>query len=177
MPTIADDDHPEWYNARDGDDGTKVLDGLDGTLEFIKEFILKQDEPFDAVMGHSQGAQLAAILTLLLESDKTWLPKYGMPWKLLVLLSPPNPFDTEATLADRVKKHGRIKTPSLHVYGGEKDYTLAGSKAMRLKHFGEDSTTVREFSHDEGHFGPDDNEEKCLELVAIMSEMLESLGG
>ena len=176
MPTIADDDHPEWYNAHDREDGMKVLDGLAASVDYVRDFLVKEEQPFDVVIGHSQGGQLAAILTLLAESDPTWLPnKYNghMPWKLLVSLSAPNPFDNEVTLADVVKKHRKIRTPSLHVYGGEKDFTLEGSKAMRRVHFDEGNSRV--FTHDKGHFGPDDDEEKCFELVNVISDMLDAM--
>ena len=56
--------HPEWYNAKDNEDGTKTLAGLPKTIEFLRDYLNKEDT-FDVVMGHSQGAQLLSILTVM----------------------------------------------------------------------------------------------------------------
>eukprot|EP00581_Thalassiosira_minuscula_P002885 CAMPEP_0183738438 /NCGR_PEP_ID=MMETSP0737-20130205/54548_1 /TAXON_ID=385413 /ORGANISM="Thalassiosira miniscula, Strain CCMP1093" /LENGTH=70 /DNA_ID=CAMNT_0025972963 /DNA_START=57 /DNA_END=266 /DNA_ORIENTATION=- len=53
---------PEWYNSRDLDDGSglKSFDGLNDALDQLRAFLNdrddESDEPFDVLMGHSQGA-------------------------------------------------------------------------------------------------------------------------
>ena len=165
---------PEWYNANDIDDGSglKSLDGLSTALAQLRSFISAQESAFDIVMGHSQGAQLTAILTLMMESEPDWLPAKRQ-WKGIVCLNAPNPFDKECTLVERVKKHGQLATPSLHVYGGEKDFTYTGSKEMRSTHFRE--SKVWELTHEEGHFPPKDAK-TCEKLVDMIRVMLESSG-
>lgn len=176
MPTIADDDHPEWYNANENEDGTKTLDGLELTIQVVREFVEAEEKPFDAVMGHSQGGQLSAIVTLLAESVPGWVAKDKM-WKLVVPMNAPNPFDAVSnaigggttTLSDRVRAHGTIRTPSLHIFGGASDMTLEGAKKMKATHFGDGAKVV---THDEGHFGPKDPD-KCGQIVSLITSMLE----
>lgn len=166
---------PEWYNSHDLDDGSghKKFDGLSDALKQLQAFLNDdENDPFDIIVGHSQGAQLAAILTLMMESDPNWLYSKTTNWRGIVCLNAPNPFDTEVTLVDRVRTHGKLSTPSLHVYGSEKDFTFDGSKKMRSTHFGK--SNVWEFTHNEGHFPPR-GDEVCKQIVDSIFNMMASI--
>jgi len=163
-----DEDLPEWYNAYDNEDGTKRLEGLPEALQFLQQY-LKEQEPFDAIVGHSQGAQLASILTLLMETDESFLPDTSKHWKLLVAFNAPNPIDTVATsnIKDIVAKHGPLKTRSVHITGGPSDHTFEGSERLMTRHF----TDPSHVGHEEGHFLPKDAA-VCAQIVASIRKAL-----
>lgn len=161
--------HPEWYNANDNNDGTKTLAGLPETVEFLRDY-LNKEETFDVVMGHSQGAQLSSILTVLAESDSSFIPAEKR-WKLLVPMNAPNAFDTVDTLLDVVQKHRKIRTPSIHVFGGPEDPTWEGQQRMKDVHY--QNSNSRIVRHDEGHMPPKD-EAVCDELVKAMLDVLKT---
>ena len=159
--------HPEWYNAKDNDDGTKTLTGLQETIVFLQNYLNKADT-FDVVMGHSQGAQLLSILALLAESDPAFIPAEKR-WKLLVPMNGPNAFDTVDTLLDVVRKNPKIKTPSIHVFGGPEDVTWEGQQKMKDVHYRNASSQI--VRHDEGHMPPGD-EVVCDELIKAILAVL-----
>ena len=161
--------HPEWYNAKDNDNGTKTLAGLPETIEFLRDYLNKEDT-FDVVMGHSQGAQLLSILTVLAESDSSFIPAEKR-WKLLVPMNGPNAFDTVDTLLDVVQKHGKIKTPSIHVFGGPEDVTWEGQQKMKNVHYQDSNSRI--VRHNEGHMPPKD-EAVCDELIKAMLDVLKT---
>ena len=163
---------PEWYNAHDNDkNGTKRLDGLQDSLSFLKKFIADQP-PFDVIAGHSQGGQLAAILTLLMEDDDTFLLT-GKMWKATLHMNSPNPFSNVETvgLHQKVATHGKIKTPSVHVLGGSSDHTLEGSRAMLAEHYSDENVIV--VHHDEGHFLPKDDR-TCKQIATALQQVLQN---
>jgi len=167
-----ENDHPEWYNVIQLEDGCKRFDGLGNTLFKLRHF-LSREAPFDVVVGHSQGAQLATILTLMAESEPYWIDQ-DKKWKLVVCLNGPNSFETEMGLADRVSKHGKIRTPSLHVFGGPTDLCFEGQQKMKEVHFGDDFLT-RVVRHDEGHWPPKDPK-VCEKVVRAIERLLEESG-
>ncbi len=161
--------HPEWYNAKDNKDGTKTLAGLQETIDFLREYLNKEGT-FDVVMGHSQGAQLLSILALITESDPSF-SAVQKHWKLLVPMNAPNSFDTVDSLLDVVQKHPKIKTPSIHVFGGPEDVTWEGQQRMKKIHYEVARSHI--VRHDEGHMPPM-AEEVCDDLIEAMLEVLKS---
>jgi hypothetical protein len=166
-----EDEMPEWYNAFTNDDGTKRLEGLEQTLNFLQNYLATQDR-FDVIMGHSQGAQLVSILTLLMETKNIAVPE-DKQWELIVPMNAPNPFDTvvNCNVANFCRQHGKLQTKSIHVTGGPKDLTYQGSKHMMRVNFSEDN--VMEVAHNEGHFLPQD-ETVCASIAKAIHDALES---
>lgn len=163
-----EEDYPEWYNSREQADGSKVLDGLDGSIEHILSFLATED-PFDVIMGHSQGAQLASILTLRAQIDPSCVPKEKR-WRLVVPMNAPNSFETVNGWQEKALEH-KIKMPSLHVFGGTSDMTWEGQQKLKAVHYEEKGSTTRVIQHDNGHMPPK-GEKTCNEIVESIQEML-----
>ena len=148
-PNLEQTDMREWINSSKNEDGTKTYAGLTECLELLQKFL--QEQPaFDIIMGHSNGAVIASILALMLESSSDWLPP-TKAFRGVVICNGPDAYDTEISLQERVEKHGPIKNvKSLHVWGGETDFTWEGQQRLQKVHH--PSGTI--LQHSKGHLLP-----------------------
>jgi hypothetical protein len=67
----------QWYYRHDHPDGTVDFEGLEESIQFLVNCI-KLQGPFDGILGFSQGAAMATLLTdrLLQDSNQTKKPKF-----------------------------------------------------------------------------------------------------
>ncbi|CAO3628557.1 unnamed protein product [Mucor hiemalis] len=123
----ADENAPEegkpfawWqpYPDRQTEDGYYM--GFKESIEYLKDFMIKEG-PFDGVFGFSQGACLAAVMTVCLE-DRTLAPtlfgpEYEHPnFKFAMLAAGFKP--TKQIATQNIWTH-KISTPTLHMIGEE----------------------------------------------------------
>jgi hypothetical protein len=151
FPDLTPDDYREWINSRSNNEAggtSKTYDGLDDSLAFLNDY-LKNQPRFDVIAGHSNGALMTSILSLLVESDPDWLPK-DKKWSAIVLFNAPASYETEVSLKELVGKHGPIQMPSIHVFGGETDLCWAGQQMMQEIHH----PNGKIVQHEAGHFFP-----------------------
>lgn len=162
-------EHPEWMNSRNDDsvDGaTKVFHGLQDSLQVLQDY-LNENPKFDVIAGHSQGALMASILSLLAESPSSATAENGLAfkvsddkrWKAILCMNAPNSYETEKHL--RHVDPVAVNIPSIHVFGGESDTTWEGQQKMQQVHHPRDFHIVH---HDAGHFFP--SEQQKLEEIA-----------
>lgn len=164
-------ENPEWVNSRNDDEvegSTKVFDGLQGSLLVIQEY-LDEQPPFDVIAGHSQGAMMASILSLLAEQQKdsdkkdddklTFKVSQEKRWKAILCMNAPNSYETERHL--RNVEATAVAVPSIHVFGGESDMTWKGQQAMQRVHHPQEFHIIH---HDAGHFFSSDKDH--LEEIA-----------
>lgn len=165
FPDLKREEMREWINSHANDDGTKRYDGLQESLNFLKQYIEERPR-FDVIGGHSNGALMAAIIAFYMQQQEEeqddnnngWLSDATKKCSSLFLCNAPGPFDTEQTLAELIKTSNTgpvVDLPSLHVFGGPTDYTYEGQKALQKIHFPNKSIIVQ---HDVGHFIPTDPE-------------------
>lgn len=162
-------DHPEWMNSRDDDSvegATKVSDGLQDSLQVLQDY-LNENPKFDVIAGHSQGALMASILSLLAESPASATEENSLAfkvsddkrWKAILCMNAPNSYETERHL--RHVDPGVVIIPSVRVFGGESDTTWEGQQKMQQVHHPRDFHIVH---HEAGHFFP--SEKENLEEIA-----------
>ncbi|KAJ9052308.1 hypothetical protein DSO57_1035587 [Entomophthora muscae] len=99
--------------------GTDYL-GFDETLKILRDHILKEG-PFDGIMGFSQGAMVASLLSVMIERRHPLVnPNGDLPdFKFAIIISGFTPrLEPFKTFFD-----APVKTPSLHVIG-ETDTTI-----------------------------------------------------
>eukprot|EP00004_Rigifila_ramosa_P006886 TRINITY_DN1781_c0_g1_i1.p1 TRINITY_DN1781_c0_g1~~TRINITY_DN1781_c0_g1_i1.p1 ORF type:complete len:840 (-),score=221.43 TRINITY_DN1781_c0_g1_i1:1266-3746(-) len=123
-----------WWNVREPTPGQVVYDGLDQSLAALKQLWHAQG-PFDGVIGLSQGATLAAILTQLPD------------WSSLKFAVCVSGFLPAVPPFNRIS---HVMLPSFHIIG-QADRLLENSKSHALAAAFLDPI-VRE--HDGGHFAP-----------------------
>ncbi|KAL1919128.1 uncharacterized protein VTP21DRAFT_2510 [Calcarisporiella thermophila] len=132
-----------WF--RSNDEGTEYTNFSD-TLTYLSG-ILDSQGPFDGVMGFSQGACMAALLTSLLETHREKLPGCQHPsfkfcWLVGGFMARPQ------TLQSLYSP--KVKTPSLHVFGNL-DVVVSPERSEELSsHF----ENPRIYRHEGGHFIP-----------------------
>ncbi|OLL23641.1 hypothetical protein NEOLI_004172, partial [Neolecta irregularis DAH-3] len=130
-----------WWTVRE-----EKYHGLRTSLEFILDLI-SDDAPFDGVIGFSQGACIASILTSLLESGKRNLlpkPSNQPPFKFGLYYSGFSAkFNPEFYLP-------KISTPTLH-FNGELDTVVSNERMQTLIDVCIDPKIVR---FPGGHFVP-----------------------
>ncbi|KAJ7507350.1 FSH1-domain-containing protein [Mycena galericulata] len=124
--------------------------GLPETLEVLRDIL--KTRKFDGVMGFSQGAACAALLSALLEQPHTYPP-------FLIDGKPPHPpfqfcvavsgFRLSGSTADAIFGTG-YSTPTLHVIG-RNDIIVVEERSRKLIQI---STNARVEEHDGGHFVP-----------------------
>lgn len=152
----------EWWNAeRDGDGQAQYL-GADATLAQLDELV--SSEPFDLLVGYSQGAAMATALTALVERRQI-VP--AERWYGVVLLNS-GPVPRDASLARWLRRP--LMTPSLHVGGGVRDMTFEEQEAMTHVW---SATTRSVVTHGEGHAPP--TAKQSPETLNAMAEWVRSL--
>jgi hypothetical protein len=151
--------YPEWFNSHTISEDSKEFDGLEDSLRYLIAFMNDQ-EPFDVVIGHSQGAMMTTILTLLAECQRSDTPsvvqaasqwgRIESTWKAVACMNAPNSFETECVMQSVLKAAGspKIVTPALHVFGGPTDSTWEGQQKLRSVHY---PASAKIIQHEEGH--------------------------
>ncbi|KAK9759409.1 hypothetical protein K7432_017676, partial [Basidiobolus ranarum] len=163
-PQATSDSLRVWYFTKTEEN--VVYDKLDESLEFLKD-VLNTEGPFDGIIGFSQGAALAGILSGLLEHRegsifqtctqpafrfgvffggyKSALPEHGS------LFNPP------------------LKCPSLHVIGLY-DAVISKERSEELSKCFQSSTVLY---HEGGHFVPASPgiKKDCVKFLRQFSEL------
>ncbi|KAH7097944.1 FSH1-domain-containing protein [Auriculariales sp. MPI-PUGE-AT-0066] len=177
-----------WKRADDGN----TYRGFDSTIQYIRDFLVKQEQPFDGIIGFSQGSGLAAMLTALLERPRE-AAKFDLlvdgkmphpPFEFCVLVSgflPNDPLLARVITNASDDKPPGIHTRTLHIVGNT-DILVTPEKSQSLI---DHSRNARVERHAGGHFIPatgpwrqffksyfnavDDNEAAALPSPAISS--------
>ncbi|MCG8554328.1 MAG: serine hydrolase family protein [Proteobacteria bacterium] len=139
----------EWWNALEQPDGSVSYRGVEATLVHMRR-VLAEQGPFDVLVGYSQGAALAAVLTALAEGAHR--SGSGVPsptWRLVLLFnSGPPPRDRKL---ERLFEGAPLRTRSVHVHGGPGDPGYEEQKRM-VDLWSADTRQV--YEHGQGHVPP-----------------------
>lgn len=138
----------QWWDAVTRDEGDGFLyDGFEHSLDFLTGQVQALG-PVDAVLGFSQGAAVATLLTA------HFMANVGhVPWKACVLVGGFYPRNLETQeLLESAKSgvEGAIDVPSVHVIGKQDHLKPKSEKLFRSY----SSTRRVKFEHDEGHKFP-----------------------
>lgn len=116
--------------------------GYDISLSHLKK-VFSQEGPFDGILGFSQGAAMAALVSAQQEKLRG-----EMDFKFVVLCS-------GFALQVKEMEFGPIKCPCLHIFGNEqgKDRQIANQASKELASLYDDSCSVI-VEHDCGHIIP-----------------------
>lgn len=198
--TAEDEDEPEaygWWTRKDKVEGDKVpiegegfvYEGLETGFDTVMQ-VLKDEGPFDGVIGFSQGGAAAGMVASLLEPgrkaafDKAAAAKGGIPF--------PKSFEGDAhpPLKFAVSYSGfapaknalygafyepKITTPMLHFLGSV-DTVVEESRSLRLAHACEQSEG-RIIYHPGGHFLPSSQKQFVSALVGFIRQILAEAEG
>ena len=135
-------------------------------LAVIQEYIDGQREPFDLILGFSEGASVAA--GIVLHQAQTGR---GRAFQGAVFICGSPPYDPEShqmVLADEVSQ--RITIPTAHIMGDE-DPTRPASVA--LSHLCDDQSRFS-FKHGKGHTIPWDGA-STVRMAAVVREVLDRM--
>lgn len=150
----------QWWDAIETESGL-TYHGIAATVESVHQTI-RERGPFDVLIGFSQGAMLATILTALNQQPEALscppfsnytgdlrplAPEYH--WKLVLLVGGMLPRDTNI---QRSLLRVPPSIPSVHLYGAA-DSMLPLSKSL-AEWWGSAGTEVTEVQHSEGHRFP-----------------------
>lgn len=118
--------------------------GIETSLHTIEQ-AWKLEGPFDAIIGHSQGAMLAAIfLSLGALGEHACMPSCailsGAAW--------PNPYDARLRA---ISKNGGLTVPTLHCWGTADDVNPPAMAAEIRRTFG---SLAEALEHGGGHITP-----------------------
>ncbi|ESK97162.1 ovarian cancer-associated 2 protein-like protein [Moniliophthora roreri MCA 2997] len=137
-----------WWKFADSTKTTYV--GLEATLDFIRDTL--KSMRFDGILGFSQGAGLATLITALLERPYLHPP-------FLVNGQPPHPpfeycvsvsgFKPRDSISETVLSPG-FSTPTLHILG-KTDAIVTGERSKLIL---EVTLNKRVEEHEGGHFVP-----------------------
>ena len=127
----------------------QVLDDLDAYVT--------EEGPFDGVIGFSEGAALAAMLTMRKSRQANLSRQIGLPFKCAIFFSGGVPADVRALergelrLLDGTEDEELIDLPTAHIWGrNDKEYPTFGPVLHRLCKF--DSRFM--YIHNGGHEVP-----------------------
>ncbi|MED6128349.1 Rhodanese-like domain-containing protein 6 [Stylosanthes scabra] len=117
-------------------------DGYDTSLSHLKN-VFSQQGPFDGILGFSQGAAMAALISAQQEQLKG-----EMDFKFVIICS-------GFALNVKEMERGVIKCPSLHIFGNEhgKDRQIANQASKELASLYNEGCSVI-IEHDCGHIIP-----------------------
>ncbi|KAG1309341.1 hypothetical protein G6F64_005388 [Rhizopus arrhizus] len=136
-----------WYAPKHKPTRNGYLIGYKESINYVQQVLDKQG-PFDGILGFSQGASFAAILTELLEKSSPGFDHHA-PFKFSVIVSGFKPTMQEATNSMLTKEH-KLKTPSLH-YIGDLDTLVLPEKMFLLTEVFENPVI---FHHSGGYESP-----------------------
>ncbi|KAG2197112.1 hypothetical protein INT47_004177, partial [Mucor saturninus] len=118
--------------------------GYKETVEYVTD-VLKKQGPFDGILGFSQGACFAALLTEMLENHELDHP----PLKFSIIVAGFKPTMQEATNM-MLRKDKKVKTPSLHFIGDLDTLVLPENMISLAETF----EKAKIFRHTGGHYLP-----------------------
>lgn len=192
--TVEDEEEPEaygWWTRKDKAENDKVpiegegfvYEGMDTGLDKVAQ-VLKDEGPFDGVIGFSQGGAAAGMVASLLEPGRKEAfekaaAKGAMPF--------PKSFanDVHPPLKFAVSYSGfapaqnplyepfynpKIKTPMLHFLGSV-DTVVEEARSLRLAHACEQQEG-RIVYHPGGHFLPSSQKQYVAALVGFIRQVL-----
>lgn len=148
----------EWWDAQPLDSSSKrkvpsldPKEDLDSPVHYVGwrksveevEAIVRTQGPFELLIGYSQGGTLATVLT-----DRAEREIGVAPWRGVVLLNSGSP--PREPLLSR-QPFPPLRTPSIHISGGARDFTLASQERMRT-HW--QQATRTDLFHSQGHWPP-----------------------
>jgi len=154
---VIDENTPEdekplaWWNFSDDD---KVYYGLEDSLEMLLK-IMREEGPFDGILGFSQGSSMAAVLCAHLElENEKGTPDIPPVPKFVMLFSG---FRPEVDVYDKYfNTERKLTIKSLHVFG-EEDTWLNPERSKKLTTYFENPTIL---THKGGHFIPMEAEKR-----------------
>ena len=133
----------EWWDAEESKDGGKQYHGVAESLAYIEskvaDMVRTEGSGPDLLLGFSQGATLATLLTARAEKESG---TGEAPWKAVVLLNGVLPKDSKYRLGKP------IQTPSLHVLG-KQDSLYQDGQCLAETCF--DAKTRQVLCHTGGH--------------------------
>ena len=150
----------EWWDANETEDGEQEYAGLPEAVAHVQAHIAEFG-PYDLIIGFSQGAMLATILTSLLEKpDHVRRPPFDAvdgvalePWKMVVLVGGMEPRDHR--LAELLSGE-TLRTPSVHMRG-EKDKLFEPGGRLLSRYSDADGQRL-DIVHAGGHTFPREKE-------------------
>ncbi|CAH1399083.1 unnamed protein product [Nezara viridula] len=156
-----------WYTGADKTYLSKlpsdIDEGFDDSLEFLKQFI-KDNGPFDGLLGFSQGGALAALICFLIKRKE-----FEADFKFVVLIGA-----FKSLCTPHLQYYSdKISLPSLHVFG-EGDDIITKDRSEELMSFFEKAEILK---HSGGHYVPCSKEQKesYLKFFKEMLSMKEQL--
>ncbi|XP_014271504.1 esterase OVCA2 [Halyomorpha halys] len=139
-----------WYNGADKSYLSKLQseidEGFDESLQFLKQFI-RDNGPFDGLLGFSQGGALAALICFLIERKE-----FDAEFKFVILISA-----FKSLCTPHLKYYSsKIDVLSLHVFG-EGDDIITKDRSEDLMSLFAKAETLR---HSGGHYVPSSKEQR-----------------
>ncbi|KAF0695588.1 Aste57867_13628 [Aphanomyces stellatus] len=138
-----EEEYFEWWHSQDD---SNSYDGHEKSIDYLQRYIANEG-PFDAIIGFSQGAMMATVLTAhYLHQEK------AVPYKAVILVSGMWPEDGMSVVPvnpDSGKQE--LDFPSFHVLG-EQDFMYEDSK-VQVEHYADSSRHV--YTHAGGHRFPE----------------------
>lgn len=136
-----------WFLSKTGDGGVVKYDMMDESIGYLFDY-LKGEKPFDGILGFSQGACMASILTALLEKPNLH-PRFPStsalhPFKFSIFCGGFLPAPT------LFHPYYPIHTPTLHIIG-KNDTIVTPTRSQTLI---DRCTNGRVEEHDGGHWIP-----------------------
>ncbi|XP_014557565.1 hypothetical protein COCVIDRAFT_97058 [Bipolaris victoriae FI3] len=184
-----------WWRKRNTNDGTYLFDGLDEGFAHIAS-ILKEQGPFDGVIGFSQGAAATAMVASLLEPKRkeafdaqqaagTGIPfppsfegnihpplKFAVSYSGFAAIPPPSPSqDTKAASRYIAFYEPEIETPILHFLGTQ-DVVIEEARSLALVERCKRKEDKYVVYHPGGHFLPSTQKASVNALVGFIREVL-----
>ncbi|KAF2757402.1 alpha/beta-hydrolase [Pseudovirgaria hyperparasitica] len=175
-----------WWRRKGEDPANAVYDGLEAGFERVAQ-VLKEEGPFDGVIGFSQGGCAAAFVASLLDEGRrdafqAWEKQGGMRYPSSLLreeevVHPPMKFAaiysgfkaTENPLYSAFYEP-KIRTPTLH-FIGTMDTVVEEKRSLKLMEQFEDSKD-RVVYHPGGHFLPSSQKQYVGALIGFIKEVL-----
>lgn len=176
-----------WWQHHD----PNIYEGFDDSLKFLVEYI-KENGPYDGIIGFSQGAAMAAIVTnvihklLPMQQDfqiavlfsgfaftKPVDPERDNKLNLHYQITDINEYKSKVELIDGYKTYYNGKDSSTQILNihGSSDMTVPSIRSQYLSTLFNDKY-VREFVHEGGHFIP--NKKQFLSpIIDIFKEVFE----
>ncbi|CAH7683594.1 serine hydrolase FSH, partial [Phakopsora pachyrhizi] len=144
-----------WWRANRNESGLTEFVGFDETMEYLRK-VLDEQGPFQACLGFSQGAALAAILSTAIENPNVH-PAFSRPpaltqdrFRSVVLVSGFRMDVPEKWYINPNSDDRKLRTKSLHVLG-RSDLIVGEDRSLPLIDCFKEA---RVEWHDGGHFVP-----------------------
>lgn len=183
-----------WWRKRSTSDGSYLFDGLDEGFAHIAS-ILKDQGPFDGVVGFSQGAAATAMVASLLEPKRkeafdaqhaagTGIPfpasfegnihpplKFAVSYSGFAAIPPPQQDGSTPTSQYMAFYEPEIETPILHFLGTQ-DVVIEEARSLALVERCKRKEDKYVVYHPGGHFLPSTQKASVNALVGFIREVL-----